>query len=46
MPAGGKVDRAIKKLMDKGYTKKQAIKILKSKGVIKQAGKHLAPGKK
>jgi hypothetical protein len=43
---GKKVDRAIESVMKSGKSKSSAIAILKSKGVIHQAGKHLAAGKK
>jgi len=43
---GKKVDRAISKVMASGKSKSSAIAILKSRGVIKQRGKHLAAGRK
>lgn len=46
MPKGGKVDRAIKSVMASGKSEGNAIAILKSRGVIKQVGKHLAPVRK
>ena len=45
MPKGGKVDRAVQAVEATGKSKGSAIAILKSKGVIHQAGKHLAAGK-
>lgn len=42
MPA--KVDRAIEKVTAKVDDKGRAIAILKSRGVIKQEGRHLGPG--
>ena len=45
MPRGGKVDRAIKSVESTGKSKSSAIAILKSRGVIKQKGKHLVAGK-
>ena len=46
MPKGGKVDRAIKSVMASGKSESSAIRILKAKHVIRQAGKHLAPAKR
>jgi len=46
VPAGGKVDRAIKHVMaSAGVPKGRAIAILKAQGTIRQRGKHLASGK-
>lgn len=46
MPKGGKVDRAIKSVMRSGKSESAAIAILKSRGVIRQSGKHLVSGKR
>lgn len=46
MPKGGKVDRAIKAVERSGKSESSAIAILKSRGVIKQSGKHLVPAKR
>lgn len=43
MPAS--VDRAIDALCAKGHSKASAIRILKSRGTIRQKGAHLAAGK-
>ena len=45
MPRGGKVDRAITDVMATGKSKSSAIAILKSRGVIRQRGKHLVAGR-
>jgi hypothetical protein len=42
---GARVDRAIQHVMRSGLSKASAIAVLKSRGVIHQAGKHLAAGK-
>ena len=42
MPA--KVERAIRKVQAQGHSMASAIRILKSRGVIRQQGKHLASG--
>ena len=43
---GAAVDRTLKAIESTGVSKQAAIRIAKSRGLIKQAGKHLAKGKK
>lgn len=39
-----KVERTLRKIQNTGKTKSQAIAIAKSKGLVKQKGRHLAAG--